>query len=100
MIVERPELHVVVRELDLRARRDPDVRAVVASREAGWRASLTELFQGGARQGSWAPGVDPPAAVELVIATVKGASLDPGHAVAVLGQLERLLVHPQPDVPS
>src|SRR6266550_1651999 len=59
MIVERPELHIVVRELDLRARRDAEVRAVVASREEGWRASLAELFAAGAPTGAWAPAVDP-----------------------------------------
>jgi TetR/AcrR family transcriptional repressor of nem operon len=97
MIVERPELHIVVRELDLRARRDTGVRAVVASREEGWRASLTELFESGARANVWAPGVTPAAAVELVIAAVKGASLDPEHAVEVLKQLELLLVRGNPD---
>jgi AcrR family transcriptional regulator len=97
MIVERPELHAVVRELDLWALRDPEVRAVVASREEGWRASLTELFREGTLEQAWPPGVTPATAAELVIATVKGASLTPEHAVAVLGQLERLLVSPRPD---
>jgi TetR/AcrR family transcriptional repressor of nem operon len=92
MIVERPELHIVVRELDLRARRDAEVRAVVASREEGWRASLAELFASGAPAGAWAPAVDPALAGELVIAAVKGASLDPEHAVGALRQLELLLI--------
>jgi TetR/AcrR family transcriptional repressor of nem operon len=92
MIVERPELHIVVRELDLRARRDAEVRAVVASREEGWRASLAELFAAGAPAGAWAPAVDPAVAGELVIAAVKGASLDPEHAAGALRQLERLLI--------
>jgi hypothetical protein len=92
MIVERPELHIVVRELDLRARRDAEVRALVASREAGWRTSLAELFAAGAPVGAWASAVDPAVAGELVIAAVKGASLDPEHAVGALRQLERLLI--------
>jgi AcrR family transcriptional regulator len=96
MIVERPELHIVVRELDLRARRDAEVRAVVASREGGWRASPTELFETGAAEGAWGEGVDPVAAVELVIATVKGASLHPDRAVDVVQQLGRLLVGGEP----
>jgi AcrR family transcriptional regulator len=77
-IAERPELFVVLRELDLRATRDPAVRATVASREEGWRASLTEVL-------------GDPAAAELVIATVKGVSLRPDLAPAVLGRLRRLL---------
>jgi TetR/AcrR family transcriptional repressor of nem operon len=92
MIVERPELQIVVRELDLRARRDAEVRAVVASREEGWRASLAELFASGASAGVWAAGVDPATAGELVIAAVKGASLDPEHADGALHQLEFLLI--------
>jgi len=92
MIVERPGLHIVVRELDLRARRDAEVRAVVASREEGWRASLAELFATGVPAGAWAPAVDPAVAGELVIAAVKGASLDPEHAVGALRQLELLLI--------
>jgi AcrR family transcriptional regulator len=100
MIVERPELHIVVRELDLRARRDAEVRAVIASREDGWRASLTELFRSGVSEGAWAPEVTPAAAVELVIATVKGASLVPEHAVDVLEQLGRLLVATPVDPPG
>src|SRR5256884_797117 len=84
MIVERPELHIVVRELDLRARRDAEVRAVVASREEGWRASLGELLARGAPGGARASAVDPAVAGELLIAAVKGASLDPQHAVGAL----------------
>jgi AcrR family transcriptional regulator len=77
-IAERPELFLVLRELDLRATRDPAVRATVASREEGWRASLTEVL-------------GDPAAAELVIAAVKGVSLRPDLAPAVLGRLGRLL---------
>ncbi|HXM55142.1 MAG TPA: helix-turn-helix domain-containing protein [Candidatus Dormibacteraeota bacterium] len=77
-IAERPELFLVLRELDLRSTRDPTVRAIVASREEGWRASLTETL-------------GDPAAAELVIATVKGVSLRPDLAPAVLGRLGRVL---------
>ena len=92
MIVERPELHTVARELDLRARRDPEVRAIVASREEGWRAALTRLFRSCIEAGAVVPGVDAASAAELVIAAVKGASLVPEHAVEALAQLERLFI--------
>ena len=88
MITERPELHVVLRELDLRALRDPEVRRIVAAREKGWSAALTALF----REGEWAQDIDSRAAAELVIATVKGASLRPDTADKALRQLERLFV--------
>jgi hypothetical protein len=92
LIVDQPELHIVAREFDLRARRDAAVRALIVSREEGWRASLTELFAAGIRSQAWTPGVAPETAAELIIATVKGASLDPGHATGVLRQLESLLI--------
>ncbi len=46
----------------------------------------------GAPAGAWVPAVDPAVAGELVIAAVKGASLDPEHAVGALRQLELLLI--------
>lgn len=77
LIRERPRLFLVLRELDLRATRDPGVRAVLESRERGWRDTLAT------RVG--------PGQVELVIAAVKGVSLTPDLADQVLGQLRTLL---------
>jgi AcrR family transcriptional regulator len=87
MLEERPELFVVLRELDLRATRDAAVRAIVDDRERGWRVALVERL----RRCAPAGGPDPAVGAELVIAAVKGASFRPGTAAAVLGQLERLL---------
>jgi AcrR family transcriptional regulator len=78
MARERPALFVVLRELDLRARRDPAVRAILADRERGWRDALSARLAGDAT------------ATALVIAAVKGASFDPeaaGPALALLGRL-------------
>lgn len=80
LVSRRPELFTVTAELDLRARRDPSVRAVVEGQEAGWRALLTGLF---AALGE----ADPPARTELVIAAVKGVRLVPDLAPLVLAQL-------------
>jgi AcrR family transcriptional regulator len=92
MIAERPDLHAVLRELDLRAARDPDVAAIIETREAGWRAALGRVFADGAKHRAWAPGVKGDAAVELVIATVKGASLHRRSAKQILALLDRLLI--------
>lgn len=86
----RPELGPVTAELDLRARRDPAVRALMDAHEAGWRRGLRRLLTAGAEQGAW-PGVDLDATVELLIATVKGARLDPTAAGDVFGRLVGLL---------
>ncbi len=92
MIAERPKLLVVLREFDLRARRDPEVAEIIETREAGWRAALRNVFASGAKRGDWMPGIAIDAVVELVIAAVKGASLHPQSASVALAQLERLLV--------
>lgn len=86
----RPELGPVTAELDLRARRDPAVRALMEAHEAGWRRGLRRLLTRGAEQGAW-PAMDLDVAVELVIATVKGARLDPALAGGVFGRLVSLL---------
>ncbi|MCL6735089.1 TetR/AcrR family transcriptional regulator [Streptomyces neyagawaensis] len=91
-IHDQPELHVVLRELDLRARRDPELREIIASREEGWRASLCTLLAEAAAHGALTAGVDPAAGAELIIAAVKGASLAGDRADDVLGLLERLLI--------
>ena len=92
LIAERPDLLVVTAELDLRARRDPDVAAELADQETGWRAALTSLLTAGNTAGTWT--VDPTAGAELVIAAVKGVRLTPAAAGQVFGQLEALLLGP------
>ena len=79
MIQQQPELFTVLRDVDLRASRDPTVRDIVNRYEQGRRTALAEVF------GT----ADSP--VDLVIATVKGVSLTPDRAVEVLDRLGSLL---------
>lgn len=79
MIQQQPALFIVLRELDLRASRDPAVREIIERYERGWRTALAEVFAAA------------DSAVELVIATVKGVSLIPDRAAEVLDQLGSLL---------
>jgi AcrR family transcriptional regulator len=94
MIREQPALFTVLAELDLRARRDPTIASTIDDDEAGWRASLTDLFRLGAAQGAWRASLDVAAAPELVIAVVKGIRLIPNRAEPVLAEFERSLVGP------
>lgn len=87
MMVQRPELFTVSAELDLRARRDPVVRAMLDGYESGWRSVLVEMFAGG----TWAVSLRPQVAAEIVIAAVKGVRLVPDRAGEVFTQLEALL---------
>ncbi|MEJ3653558.1 TetR/AcrR family transcriptional regulator [Actinomycetes bacterium KLBMP 9759] len=91
VLAESPEVLVVTAELDLRARRDQVVAAVLERHESNWRRSLGELFAAGAAQGCWSDRVDPGSAVEMVIAVVKGVQLRPESAEAAFAQLDALL---------
>jgi TetR/AcrR family transcriptional repressor of nem operon len=70
----RPDVFVVTVELQLRARRDPAVRAVIARHETAYRVWLRQLL-------------GEPDAVDLVIAVVNGVQLDPDTAPAAFDQL-------------
>lgn len=76
----RPEVFVVTVELQLRARRDPEVRAVIARHETVYRAWLSDLLGEAGTSG----------AVELVIAVVNGVQLNPDTATAAFDQLTTL----------
>lgn len=76
---------MVLAELDLRARRDPDVAVAVKAVEDGWRQALTRLLTGSGVK------TDPGALTELMIATVEGIRLQPASAPNVLDALATLL---------
>lgn len=78
LITTDPDRFVVLAEMDLRARRDPQVAATIEAVESGWRGVLGDL------------GLTP-GQVEFLIATVKGVRLVPAHAHEVLMQTSELL---------
>jgi AcrR family transcriptional regulator len=91
MIREQPALFTVMAELDLRARRDPAIRAIIDRHEEGWRIVLEEVLRRGAKEGALTRDLDVAAGVELIIAAVKGVRQLPERADDVLAQLNRLL---------
>jgi hypothetical protein len=68
------------------------VAAIINRREDGWRKPLLDVFESGMDQGVWTVGIQPRLAVELVIATVKGAGLRPRGAAHALKQLCAALI--------
>lgn len=92
MIVDRPELHVVLREFDLHAVRDARIRTIIAKREQGWREQLVQRIEFAAEEGNWPSGYEPAIGAELIIAVVKGASFNPRTATKVLSLFEKLLI--------
>ncbi len=75
MIQQQPALFIVLREIDLRASRDPAVREIRDRAERGWRTALRGVLHA------------TDSAIDLVIATVKGISLSPDRATDVLAEL-------------
>ena len=96
MMVERPELHIVLREFDLHATRDPRVRAIIVESEKGWRERLVARIQLAEREGVWPSHFDAATGAELVIALIKGVSFQPNSAADVLKLFERLLLAQPP----
>jgi len=86
-VARRPELFVVLEELEMRARRDESIAVILEQDEQGWRRALAAIFEEGIHQHSWPAAVDVDASVELVIATLRGIRLHPGAAEAVVKQL-------------
>ena len=96
MIREQPALFTVMGELDLRARRDPAIRAIIDRHEQGWRIVLEEVLRRAAKDGALTRDLDVAAGVELIIAAVKGVRQLPERAEDVLAQLNRLLTGRRP----
>lgn len=86
-VAQRPELFIVLDELDLRARRDESTAVTTRRDEQGWRDALARLFEEGIEQRVWSIDLDVDACVELVIATIKGIRLRADTAEAVVKQL-------------
>jgi AcrR family transcriptional regulator len=97
MITEQPALFTVMAELDLRARRDPAVRAIIDRHEEGWRIVLGDVLRRAAKDGALTQQLDVAAGVELIIAAVKGVGRLPDRADDVLAQLNGLLAGNRPD---
>jgi AcrR family transcriptional regulator len=91
-IVAEPDLHAVMRELDLRANRDPALRSTLNDLERGWRHSLQGVIRQAIGEGTVEATVSPADTAELIVAVAKGASLDPLTAPAAFRQLTRLLI--------
>lgn len=92
MIVNQPDLHIVLREFDLHGARNNRVRVLINEREEGWRDRLAERIQVASREGNWPLQVPAATFAELIIAAVKGASFSPRSAADVLKLLENLLI--------
>lgn len=91
MIATEPELHRVLREFDLHGLRDARIRNMIARSETGWRDRLATRIRVSRAHGEWPSELSAVAGAELVIAVMKGASLNPHAAAGIIGAFQQLI---------
>jgi AcrR family transcriptional regulator len=72
---EMPQMFLVLTELHLRTHRDPAVGVALRGLNQGWHAYVRGIFAEGIQQGLFRPDLDPDHAASLLIALIKGMSL-------------------------
>jgi AcrR family transcriptional regulator len=70
IVTDAPDLIVIQNELVERARRDPEIGAIIGPLYDYWRNQLVEIFRLGIADGSFRPDVDPSAAALIVTGTL------------------------------
>lgn len=95
LLVDEPQLPVVMGELAMRSSRDRSVQAIVNEMFSGWQSTMRGLLRRAARGGSLRPDLDSDGVAALVIATLMGSSLpqmsDSRRGDQAVRQLEKLL---------
>jgi hypothetical protein len=97
LLIDEPQLGLVLGELTLRSARDPGVAAALRDTNDIWHATLHGLIHRGVLQGQIDPEVDTDDVVTVVIAALRAMTMlptDPARSERVEGtfrQLERWL---------
>jgi AcrR family transcriptional regulator len=73
---EEPALFIALREIGLRAQRDPAIRAAALQRVEEWHAILVSILHAGIKQGCWSDDLDAHAAASAITALIQGVSLN------------------------
>ena len=94
---DEPELFGVMGELMMRSARDPALGRIVAKTNEFWHATLKEMLRAARADGHLPAQIEPDGMAAVIVATLKGVYLVPGHAgpnedlEKALRQLERVL---------
>src|SRR5260370_41159334 len=72
---DQPELQIVLHELFLRSQRDPAVHAIFSGMDTDWHAVIEHILREGVAEGSFRADLDVSAATSIIIAFIKGASI-------------------------
>jgi len=92
---KHPELTAVMLELQLRARRDAAIAAVIDPLMGHWRGGLERLVTAGLEEGVFRADIDPVSASHLLMAAFSGAAMQAKSAKALEGvfaEIERWLL--------
>jgi AcrR family transcriptional regulator len=79
-----PGLFMVLTELDMHGRRDPQVAGVLSTLYGAWRDHLVSLFKAGMRSGVFRPDLDPRTAAMAMMVQIKAAGYHAALAPAGL----------------
>jgi AcrR family transcriptional regulator len=106
---DQPELQIVLHELFLRSLRDPAVQMIFAGMDSHWQQAIEEILRVGIDEGSFRADLDVPATAAMIIAFLKGISIQLARAphaldyARVVSEFERWLIREQgtgADAPS
>lgn len=72
---EKPEMFLVLAEINARAMRDPKVRSVAAENDERWKHFLMQIVKEGIQKGEFNSPLGPETAVDAIVAMVRGLSI-------------------------
>lgn len=92
---EEPDLFIALSEIELRARRDPAIRATAQQQVESWHLFLVSILEAGVEQGNWSEDLDAEAVASAIIALIQSVSLNatllPRRVEQAMKQLEHWL---------
>lgn len=88
---ERPEMFVVLAEINARSMHDPAVRSVVAENDRGWKRFLTEILREGIRKKEFHARLGAEVAAEAILSLVRGLSVTSAGRVEAMARPLRQL---------
>jgi AcrR family transcriptional regulator len=90
---QRPEMFVVLAEINARSMREPGIRSIVARQDRAWKKFLVEILLTGIQKNEFAPKLVPEVAAEAIISFVRGLSVTcAGRAELMQRPLHQLLL--------
>lgn len=90
---QRPEMFVVLAEINARSMREPGIRSIVARQDRAWKKFLVEILLTGIQKNEFAAKLVPEVAAEAIISFVRGLSVTcAGRAELMQRPLHQLLL--------